>query len=66
MGLLSLFFIILIHAMSIITSYSPTGDHSCDYLLFKVDVFDYSGVGVIHPDAPDVCGGQSKIHQSLL
>lgn len=36
------------------------------YLLFKVDVFDHSGVGVVHPDTPNVCGGQNEIHQSLL
>lgn len=37
----------------------------CD-LLFKVYVFDYSVVGFVHPDGPDVCGGQREVHQSLL
>ena len=44
------------------------GARWCDdrNLLFKVDVFDDGGVGVVHPDAPDVCGRQSEINQSLL
>ena len=37
-----------------------------DYSLFKVDVFDHSGIGIVHPDAPNVSGSKSKIHQSLL
>lgn len=36
------------------------------YSLLKVDVFDHRGVGIVHPDAPDVSGGQNKVHQSLL
>ena len=36
------------------------------YLLLVVDVFDYGGVGVIHPDTPDVCRSECKVHQGLL